>query len=77
MVQFNFGWKQMVLIFIVGVSLLVDTEHDWKQTINPYLHIAETTVLVLKLSVCAIALWRVYVQFLQKKQTGLCSSVSV
>lgn len=60
-VTFRFPTVKEIIIGLIFITfLLVDTDHDWKMRIGPYLHVTEWTVILLKLSILCVALYRSY-----------------
>lgn len=53
-------FKEIMIGLIFIAFLFIDTDHDWRMRIGPYLHITEWTVIFLKLSILSVALYRSY-----------------
>jgi hypothetical protein len=52
--------KEFMIAAIFVAFLFVDTDHDWRVRVGPYLHMTEWTVIFLKLSILSVALYRSY-----------------
>jgi hypothetical protein len=71
---FRYPTLKEILIGLIFVAFfLVDTEHEWRTRIGPYLHITEWTVILLKLFILSVALYRSYcMTYGSTAVAGLC-----
>lgn len=61
--MFKWNWINVSFLFIGIMGLIVDTNHDWAQKLSPVMNATNIVIILLKLFIIVVAVYRTYAAY--------------